>query len=523
MLLTRNYTLAPVLLIAFLLAACGPGDGSEDSTTSSSSMKSLLSGGNGAPDSSLDDESYEHLTATDGEVPPMLKDLTKSWKGDFDGMVERRLVRALVNANSTGYFLDGPQQKGLTYEALKSFEEEINKDLGTKNLKVYVVIIPTTRDRLLPDLIAGRGDIAASNLTITPDRQKTVDFIDPLAKDVEEIVVTGPATEPVTKLADLSGREIWVRPSSSYRKSLEDLNRSLREQGLAKVEIRDADERLETEDLLEMVNAGLLPATVADDYLVGLWSEIFDKLVPLSDAPLRTGGQLAWATRQGSPQLTRVLNKWGKKYKQGTLMGNILIKRYLKEATFVRNAFSEDSLNRYQETVRYFQKYAGDYDFETLMVVAQAFQESGLDQTKKSNSGAVGIMQLLPSTAADPNVAISDIHQLENNIHAGVKYLRFLRDRYFSDEELSDLDKMLFTFAAYNAGPRRVAQLRQKAVAMKLDPNIWFQNVEVVAAREIGRETVQYVSNIYKYYLAYQTLEANLRARDRARSGKGGG
>ena len=487
-------------------------------------MKSLLSGdGRASGTGSEGGETYAFLTAEGGEVPPMLKGLTAAWKGDFDGMVERRVVRALVNANSTSYFLDGPQQKGLTYEALKSLEEEINKDLNLEHLKVYVVIIPTTRDRLFDDLIEGRGDIAASNLTITEERRKTVDFIDPLAKNVKEVVVTGPASDPVTNLEDLSGREIWVRPSSSYYESLVELNRSLAEKGLDEVEIRAADERLETEDLLEMVNAGLLPATVADGYLVDLWSEIFEDISAASDVPLRTGGELAWAIRKGSPGLARILNKWGKTHKQGTLMGNILIKRYLKEAKFLRNAFSEDNVARYEDTIGYFREYAGEYDFETLMVVAQAFQESGLDQSKRSPAGAVGIMQLLPSTAADQNVGIAGIHEVENNIHAGVKYMRFLQDRYFADEAMNQLNKTLFTFAAYNAGPRRVAQLRQKAVAANLDPNVWFKNVEVIAAREIGRETVQYVSNIYKYYLAYQTLQERLRARDQARSSTGRG
>jgi membrane-bound lytic murein transglycosylase MltF len=115
-------------------------------------------------------------------------------------------------------------------------------------------------------------------------------------------------------------------------------------------------------------------------------------------------------------------------------------------------------------------------------------------------------MQLLPSTATDPNVGIPDIHEVESNIHAGTKYLRFIRDRYFSDPEMDDANQAFFSFAAYNAGPARVAQLRAKAEEAGLDPNQWFGNVEVIAAQVIGRETVQYVSNIAKYYLAYSAI-----------------
>jgi membrane-bound lytic murein transglycosylase MltF len=156
--------------------------------------------------------------------------------------------------------------------------------------------------------------------------------------------------------------------------------------------------------------------------------------------------------------------------------------------------------------VRLFKKYAGEYDFNYLMISAQAYQESGLDQNKRSPSGAIGVMQVLPTTAKDPNVNIPDIQKLENNIHAGTKYLRFIIDRYYEDEPMNDLNKLLFGFAAYNAGPSKINALRRKAGAMGLDPNVWFYYVEIVAAKSIGRETVQYVSNIYKYYISYQMV-----------------
>ena len=144
------------------------------------------------------------------------------------------------------------------------------------------------------------------------------------------------------------------------------------------------------------------------------------------------------------------------------------------------------------------------------MLAALAYQESGLDQSKRSNAGAIGVMQLLRSTASDPNVGITKIEELENNIHAGTKCLRFLRDRYFSDDDLPDLEQQLFTFAAYSAGPARIQKLRAETVEVGLDPNLWFGNVEVVAAKRVGRETVQYVSNISKYYVAYRLAAAHL-------------
>ena len=160
--------------------------------------------------------------------------------------------------------------------------------------------------------------------------------------------------------------------------------------------------------------------------------------------------------------------------------------------------------------VRLFQKYADKYDFDYLMIGAQAYQESGLDHSKKSPAGAIGVMQLLPTTAADRNVNISEIEKLENNIHAGTKYLRFIINQYYQDESMDDLNKMLFAFASYNAGPAKVNKLRKKTATMGLNPNVWFHNVEVAASKVIGRETVQYVSNVYKYYIAYRMVTEQL-------------
>ena len=129
-------------------------------------------------------------------------------------------------------------------------------------------------------------------------------------------------------------------------------------------------------------------------------------------------------------------------------------------------------------------------------------------QDRRSPAGAVGIMQIKPSTAADRNVGIDDVSTAENNIHAGAKYMRFLADRYFDDPAISNIDRWIFTLAAYNAGPARVRNLRREATEKGYDPNVWFDNVEIIAGRRIGRETVTYVSNIYRYYVSYQLVES---------------
>jgi membrane-bound lytic murein transglycosylase MltF len=207
------------------------------------------------------------------------------------------------------------------------------------------------------------------------------------------------------------------------------------------------------------------------------------------------------------------------KRQKGTLTGNVVLNRYLKQAEWARNALAGEEGERFERTVGLFREYGERYGFDHLMLTALAYQESRLDQSLRSKAGAIGIMQMLPSTAADPNVGIADISTLENNIHAGTKYLRFLRDRYFSDPAIDPINQTLLTFAAYNAGPARVQQLREEAARTGLDPDVWFGSVEHVAARRVGRETVQYVANIAKYYVAYRLASRHLELREGARSG----
>ena len=430
----------------------------------------------------------------------------KKWIGDFDKMAERRRIRVLVAYSKTFYFLDRGRQRGISYDLLQEFEKYVNKKLKAKTLKVNVVFIPVPRDELIPALVRGVGDIAAANLTITPERLKHVDFSNPMLTGVKELLVTGPAAPPVTKVDDLEGQEIHVRKSSSYYESLTLLNESFKKSGKSQMKLIAAEETLEDEDLLEMVNASLIPMIVMDSHKAQFWAQIFDKIQVHSEIAVRDSGEIAWAFRKNSPKLKAAINEFVKGHKKGTLIGNMLFKRYLKNTKYVKNSVSKQELKKFETMVQLFKKYGDKYDFDYLMIGAQAYQESGLDQSKRSPAGAIGVMQLLPTTAADRNVNIAEIEKLENNIHAGTKYLRFIINHYYKDQPMDNVNKMLFAFASYNAGPAKVNKLRKKTAAMGLNPNVWFHNVEVAAAKVIGRETVQYVSNIYKYYIAYRMV-----------------
>jgi membrane-bound lytic murein transglycosylase MltF len=442
------------------------------------------------------------------------------WIGDFDKMAEKRQIRVLVTYSETFYFLDRGQQRGITYDLLEEFEKYVNKKLKAKTLKINVVYIPVRRDELIPGLVKGLGDIAVANLTITSQRQKYADFSNPLLTGVSELLVTGPAAPSVISLDDLAEKEIHVRKSSSYYESLVQLNASLKKKGKKPIKLIPADDSLEDEDLLEMVNAGLIPMIIMDGHKAHFWAHIFEKIKVHSEISVRTGGEIAWAIRKKSPKLKAVINEFVTGHKEGTLIGNMLFKRYLKNTKYVKNSISKQELEKFEAMVQLFKKYADRYDFDYLMITAQAYQESGLNHSKRSPAGAIGIMQLLPTTAADPNVNIAEIEKLENNIHAGTKYLRFIINQYYKDEPMDNVNKMLFAFASYNAGPAKVNRLRKKTAAMGLDPNVWFHNVEIAAAEVIGRETVQYVSNIYKYYIAYRMVTKQRERKQKLRKEK---
>ena len=438
----------------------------------------------------------------------------KPWTGDFDGMIKRRVIRILAPYSKTFYFIDRGVQRGLVYDISQLLEQDINKKLKTRHLKVHVTIVPLARDEFIPALRDGRGDIAMGNLTITPERLKQVDFSNPTVTNVSEIVVTGPGVPPIATVQDLAGHEVFIRKSSSFYESIEKLNVELAKAGKAKVKIRPAPENLETEDILEMVGAGLIKVTIADSYIATFWKQIFPKITLHPDVAVRSGGEIGWMIRKDSPLLKAELNASLKRY-ESSWQRNELLARYLKTTKWAKAATTSEELPKFERTVELFRKYGDRYDIDYLILMAQGYQESQLNQNARSPVGAIGIMQVMPATGKD--MKVGDINQLEPNIHAGVKFLRAMMNEYYAKEPMDQLNRGLFTFAAYNAGPGRVRGLRRTAAERGLDPNVWFNNVELIAAEKIGRETVTYVSNIYKYFLAYEMLAEERAEREKAK------
>jgi membrane-bound lytic murein transglycosylase MltF len=441
--------------------------------------------------------------------------LEQPFTGDLDEMITRRVIRAGVTFNRTHYFIDRGQQRGIAYESLMNFEEALNARLKTGNLRVHVAIVPLGREALQSALLEGKVDVVIAQVTVTPEREKIAAFSNPTRTDVSQIVVTGPGAPPIQSADDLSGREVAVRAGSTYQESLESLNQRLAAAGKAPVIIKQVPLNLEDDDILEMVNAGLIQITVVDDYLAQFWKKVFTSIEPHPAAAVRTGGVLAVAMRKDNPKLRNAVNTWLQKYGESSAFANVLQKRYLESTKFVTNAAAEQEQRKFQTLLDYFRKYATQYDVDPVIMAAQGYQESRLDQNAKSHVGAIGVMQVMPATGKELNVG--DITQTEANIHAGIKYMRFMIDQYYKDEPMTPMNKVLMTFASYNAGPGRMRQLRRETAKRGLDPNVWFGNVERVASEKVGRETVQYVSNIYKYYVAYTLALEQRQAREALR------
>ncbi|MFL6733356.1 MAG: transglycosylase SLT domain-containing protein [Sphingomicrobium sp.] len=460
--------------------------------------------------------------SSDGSVPPpayelalpdyLRTKLSQPFTGDLDAMVERRIIRVAAPFSRTFYYIANGVQRGLSYEYMKLYEDQLNAALPKDHPWVFVVVLPIARDRLLPELVAGKVDMVAAQLTVTPDRSRVVDFTTPTRTEVNEVQVSGPGTSPLASAAELSGKTVFVRKSSSYFQSLQRLNQALRKSGKAPVDIQPAPENLEDDDLLEMVNAKLIPATVVDNYLALFWKNLFPNLVLSEQAPVHAGGNLAVAIRKSSPKLAASLNGFIHQYGLKSATGAVLNKRYLQNPDYVKDANSKAERAKFLATVNLFRQYGQKYDFDYLLMAAQGYQESRLDQNARSGVGAIGVMQLMPKTGEE--LAVGDVHQLPPNIHAGVKYMSFLRDRYFANEPMDRLNTELFTFASYNAGPGKVRQLRREAASRGLNPNVWFGSVEQVAAERSGPETVTYVSNIFKYYIAYKLIVEEKKRRD---------
>jgi membrane-bound lytic murein transglycosylase MltF len=430
------------------------------------------------------------------------------WTGDFDALLKRRMIRLLVPYSPTLFYHDRGQARGVIAEAGAELERYLNTKYPDKR-PFTVVFIPTTRDRLLPGLDAGEGDVAAGSLTITRTRQKKYDFTTPTYPNIDQIFITGPGAPELQTLYDLSGQTVYVRRSKSYYTHLLALNRQFENPSppwrvVPPIKIVPLPDELEGEDVIDMVNAGLVPIAVTEEWLADIWAPYRPNVRVRKDLVLREDTKLAWAMRQKSPKLKAVLDDF---ITIGHAKG--LFQTLLRNATVntrrLQTSTGKAEMKKFENTIDLFRRYAKEYQFDYLLLAAQGFQESRLDQNAKSRSGAVGIMQLLPATGRA--MKVGNIRLPAPNIHAATKYMANLMDMYFTDAKFDEENRTLFAFASYNAGPANISKVRMRAMTEGVNPDVWFNQVEHVAASAIGQEPVRYVRNVFKYYVAYKLAQ----------------
>jgi membrane-bound lytic murein transglycosylase MltF len=448
-------------------------------------------------------------------TPRQLAISNKPWTGDFDKMLERRMIRVYAPFSRSLYLNDDGRERGIAVELVRDWERYLNikyaKALSKRPLTIY--IMPATRDKLLPYLGEGLADVAIGNLTITEERLKAADFVpgDEGRRTINEVIVTGPKSPELKSLDDLSGKRVHVRKASSYYDSLQALNTRFKSEGKPEVQLILVPDALEDEDLMEMLDAGLVELQVVDDWKAHMWAQVLPKVTVRSDLVLRADAKTGWAIRKNSPKLAAEIDDFFRNWAMKQGVADYRMHSYMSKVKELKDPTASAEYKRFNDTLAIFRKYGAQYSFDPLMLAAQGYQESQLNQNAKSHVGAIGVMQLMPATGAQ--MKVGDIHLTEANIHAGTKYMDQILTTYFSDAQFKEGNRPLFAFASYNCGPANVAKARKEAEKRGLDPNKWFNNVELVIAEQIGTETTTYVRNMYKYYVAYKlTLDAQAEA-----------
>ncbi|MDB2407586.1 transglycosylase SLT domain-containing protein [Jannaschia sp.] len=450
----------------------------------------------------------EEASLDDGDV--LIEAVLQPRTGGLDAIRERGFLRMAVAPDPLMIAYDGERALGIAMEIARELELFMADRPDASATPTVVVPTPMPRRAIADNVDDGLTDF--STLTVTQaEEDPELTYTRPLIEGVNDVVVLGEGVNGVEEIDDLAGLPIYLSEDGRYARNAQGLNDRRVALGKPPLDLRFVDGRLDDYDLIEMVEIGLIPATIATDFKARFWQTVYPSIVVRDDMPLTRDARIAWVLRADNPELADVLNGFAEIARKGTLLGNIVLQRYASSAEWIENIGADDAQSRLDEVAPVIAHYAERYGFDADLLMAQAYQESRLDQTRRSHVGAIGVMQVMPTTAADPVVGIPDVTALEENVHAGVKYLRWLRDTFFDDPAIDPLDQSLLAFAAYNAGPGGVRRAQRTAHEMGLDPHVWFENVEVAIQRSVSREPAIYVRNIFKYYVSYRLL-ADLRA-----------
>jgi membrane-bound lytic murein transglycosylase MltF len=508
-------SIRPVVILAalFMTLAFSPGCGDDTAPTGLDERDPSMS--SAAPDPAAETVGTLPGTADavveDANSHPLGTHVSDRYPASLARVLETRFLRVLTSRNSFDFFIHAGQVGGYQYDMVERFTRFLNARHADEraDLPIQFELIPVDDDELIPMLLAGAGDMIAARMTILPERAEKVRFSVPY-RHVDEVIVTHAGTGTHERIEDLKNKDIFVRPSSSYHESLVALNQSLESDGHAPVRIQRVDEALETERILELVAAGRFDYSVADSLVAEIAAKIHPNLRILKDLAVRRDGRLAWATTSDARALVEEMNVFLAGHDDGSLLGNLAVAKHFEADRRLMSRLRTEGKRSLSDYDALFKKHAADYGFDWRLMAAVAYQESRFEPLVRNRSGAIGLFQIKSATAREPYIGIPNIEGLEHvehNIEAGIKYLDWIKQRYFdSIPEMRERDRVRMALGAYNAGPRRIILARQRARKMGLDPNKWFRNVELALLDMRKPEPVKYVSDINQRYVAYRLL-----------------
>ena len=431
-----------------------------------------------------------------------------NFRGSPDKSIDRtplkdiQVLRVLVTYNRTTFFVDRGQPRGYEYEYMREFERFLNQRLRGGEHPVRLEFVVTDFDRLLPDLVEGRGDVIAANFTITRARDEKADFSLPYLEGIDEMLVANRQAPQLASVEALSGKRVLVVRGSSYAEHLARLAVEQERAGRAPVNVVQAESNLEAEDILEMVNARIVDYTVADSHVARLWSQVLPNILVRDNLVVNKMGNLAWATRPECRELREALDAFVRQDGSRSGMNSKLFERYFRDTRWIGNPAAEPMLRRQASAISRIRTDSQANGLDWRLVLAHAAAESGFDQSRRGPGGAVGIMQVTPQMAAA--VHVTNIEKPEQNILAGVRYLAKLRDDYARETGADANGSVDLALAAYRIGPDRLRTLQNYASQVGLDPRRWQKNVELVSDLTLGDEPSREMHDVYKYYEAYR-------------------
>jgi membrane-bound lytic murein transglycosylase MltF len=419
-------------------------------------------------------------------------------------MIGRGEIRMAVPYDRTIYVNDKGVPRGLSVEVSKGFAKWVNTKYAgqLKGKPVSLKLVPTIAPELLNSLSSGRADIAIGDIGLYEPIPNSQHFIVKHANRVEqEVLLTGPSSPPLQKIADLSGQTVYGSRNTNFQKTFSSLNKELKRDGKLPVNLASPLGDLDDEDLLEMLNSGLISYVIVGDWKFKLWQSIYKNIVMHEDLSVQDSGWVGWVVRSNNRDLNDDLLDF---YQSDNFVKSLTAFRqedYKHHLKGLKDPIDKTVWVRFESMRPLFNRFGAQYKLNPLVLASLGFQETLLNQSAVSPVGAIGVMQLMPATGM--SLGVGDIHLLEPNIHGGADYMNQLISKYFPDAQFEGNNRSLFAVASYNIGPNNVAKARNRAKELGFDPNRWFGNVEFIATEHMGYEPMIYVRNVYKYYISY--------------------